>query len=287
MPQLLARNGPAKIKDSLTLYLTEIGRESLLAREDEVELARCARAGDQEAIDRLVTANLRFVVKVATQFRNRGLPLEDLVCEGNVGLIKAAYRFDGTRGVRFISYAVWWIRQSILKALCDTAGIVRLPQYKAQEIKKVKRMALTIEREEQRLPTPEEIGERLGLTPEVVADDLGLHRNYISLDAPVSDDGPSSLLDFMKAVEDSPVEDRLTEEAMRSDVIRALSLLKPREARVIGLYFGLNGNSQHTLQAIGDMFGCTKENVRLIKEKALRRLRVQSRRHILEKYTEN
>jgi len=286
----MAVAAPLKSKDTvdgLTLYLSEIGRETLLTREEEIELTKRARAGDKSALDRLVTANLRFVVKVSTGFRNRGLSLEDLVAEGNLGLIKAAYRFDETRGVRFISYAVWWIRQSILKALCDTAGIVRLPQYKAQEIKRVKRVAREISRNEHRPAKVEEIAKELDLDPEIVFDDLGLDRAHVSLDAPLATDGESSLLDFMAHEIEETVEAKLTQEALEGDIVRALDKLTAREARVIRLYFGVGGESAHTLQAIGDLFGCTKENIRLIKEKALGRLRLQGRRVLLYKYYEN
>lgn len=287
MASLQSSTSPYEPVDILSQYLNEIGREDLLDRESEVSLAREARAGDKEALDRLVMANLRFVVKVANQFRNRGLPLEDLISEGNYGLIKAAHRFDEAKGVRFISYAVWWIRQSILKALCETVGVVRYPQYKSQEIKRVKRVAREIERAEHREPKIEEIAGRLDLDPEIVAQDLVLGRSHLSLDAPITLDGDCALIDFLQTDFEDMVEARLTEEALGIDVQRAMGTLTPRQARVVQLYFGLGGESRHTLQAIGDQFGCTKENIRLIKEKALGRLRMQSRRAILEKYWEN
>ena len=281
---MTARVGDFSGLNAFTLYLTDIGRVDLLTREEEVDLARRANDGDKAALDHLVAANLRFVVKVATQYKNRGLSLEDLVCEGNLGLIKAAERFDETRGVRFISYAVWWIRQSILKALCDTGGIVRVPQYKAHEIRKVRRIAREIERKRCREPRVEEIARELELAPDVVAEDLGLARKHISLDMPVTVDSQAPLLDFFARTVDDPVVDRLTQECLVRDVGTALDDLTPREARVLRLYFGVDGESRHTLQAIGDLFGCTKENIRLIKEKALRRLRHQSRRDRLFKY---
>jgi RNA polymerase primary sigma factor len=286
---ITAPPSPARYEslDILSSYLNEIGRETLLNRETEVELARAARAGNRAALDRLVTANLRFVVKIANQFRNRGLPLEDLIGEGNVGLIKAAHRFDETKGVRFISYAVWWIRQSILKAVAEANGVVRYPQYKSQEIKRVKRVAREIENREHREARVEEIAERLELSPETVEHDLMLGRAHLSLDAPVSGEGDSPLMDFIETTFEDQVEAKLTEESLGRDVLRALSTLAPRQARVITLYFGLEGETPRTLQAIGDEFGCTKENIRLIKEKALGRLRMHSRRHLLEHYLEN
>ncbi len=286
---ITATSPPAKREplNILSSYLNEIGRETLISREAEVDLARAARAGDRAALDRLVTANLRFVVKIANQFRNRGLPLEDLIGEGNVGLIKAAHRFDETKGVRFISYAVWWIRQSILKAVAEANGVVRYPQYKSQEIKRVKRAAREIENREHREARIEEIAEELELSPETVEQDLVLGRAHLSLDAPVSEDGESPLMDFIETSFEDQVAAKLTEESLGRDVLRALSSLAPRQARVITLYFGLAGETPRTLQAIGDEFGCTKENIRLIKEKALGRLRMHSRRHLLEHYLEN
>lgn len=281
------RTAPQPSVDILSSYLNEIGRESLIDQETEIALARRARAGDRAALDRLVTANLRFVVKIANQFRNRGLPLEDLIGEGNMGLIKAAGRFDEERGVRFISYAVWWIRQSILKALAETSGVVRYPQYKSREIRRVRRAAAEIERAEHRDARIEEIAERLEMNPETVAHDLVLERSHLSLDAPIGHDAESPLLDFIETEFEDTVATKLMNEALSEDIFRALSILAPRQARVIMLYFGLCGQPRRTLQSIGEEFGCTKENVRLIKEKALGRLRRPIRRHLLEKYLEN
>jgi RNA polymerase primary sigma factor len=269
---------------SLDKYLHEIGKVELLTAEEEVTLARKIKEGDQEALAKLVKANLRFVVSVAKQYQNQGLSLPDLINEGNVGLIKAAQRFDETRGFKFISYAVWWIRQSILQALAEQARIVKLPLNKIGSINKVNRALAELEQRFEREPTIEELSEQLELAPEDIKEALRGNNRHLSMDAPISPDEDSSMYDVLLSP-DSPMPDKgLLNESLRREIERALSTLTPREANIIRLYFGLNGKHPLTLEEIGEEFDLTRERVRQIKEKALKRLKQTTRSKILKSY---
>lgn len=269
---------------SLDKYLHEIGKVGLLTAEEEVTLARKIKEGDQEALAKLVKANWRFVVSVAKQYQNQGLSLPDLINEGNVGLIKAAQRFDETRGFKFISYAVWWIRQSILQALAEQARIVKLPLNKIGSINKVNRALAELEQRFEREPTIEELSEQLELAPEDIKEALRGNNRHLSMDAPLTQDEDSSMYDVLLSP-DSPMPDKgLLNESLRREIERALSTLTPREANIIRLYFGLNGKHPLTLEEIGEEFDLTRERVRQIKEKALKRLKQTTRSKILKSY---
>ena len=271
---------------SLDKYLQEIGRVDLITAEEEVELARKIKEGDQLALEKLVKANLRFVVSVSKQYQNQGLTLPDLINEGNLGLIKAAQRFDETRGFKFISYAVWWIRQSILQALAEQSRIVRLPLNKIGSINKINKAFSLLEQEFERPPSAEELAELLEMTPEEVKQSLKNSGRHVSMDAPLKDgdDSSSNMYDVMTS-NDSPGPDRgLMTESLRREIERSLSTLTAREADVIRLYFGLNGKHPMTLEEIGERFDLTRERVRQIKEKAIRRLKHTSRSKILKTY---
>ncbi|HDP74518.1 MAG TPA: RNA polymerase sigma factor RpoD/SigA [Bacteroidales bacterium] len=269
---------------SLDKYLHEIGKVNLLTAEEEVILARKIKEGDQEALAKLVKANLRFVVSVAKQYQNQGLSLPDLINEGNVGLIKAAQRFDETRGFKFISYAVWWIRQSILQALAEQARIVKLPLNKIGSINKVNRALAELEQRFEREPTIEELSELLELALEDIKEALRGNNRHLSMDAPLTQDEDSSMYDVLLSP-DSPMPDKgLLNESLRREIERALSTLTPREANIIRLYYGLNGKHPLTLEEIGEEFDLTRERVRQIKEKALKRLKQTTRSKILKSY---
>ena len=269
---------------SLDKYLQEIGKVELLRPEQEVELARLIKEGDRTALERLTKANLRFVVSVAKQYQNQGLTLGDLINEGNVGLIKAAQRFDETRGFKFISYAVWWIRQSILQALAEQARIVRLPLNKIGFINKINRAFAQLEQEFEREPTNEELSNALNIPIDDVLDTLRSSGRHVSMDAPLIQGEDSTLMDIMPGEEHAPSpEYNLITESLRREIERALFTLTPREADVIRLYFGLN-ESPMTLEEIGERFELTRERVRQIKEKAIRRLKHTSRSKILKTY---
>ncbi|HON69853.1 MAG: RNA polymerase sigma factor RpoD/SigA [Tenuifilum sp.] len=269
---------------SLDKYLHEIGKVDLLTAEQEVTLARKIKEGDQEALAKLVKANLRFVVSVAKQYQNQGLSLPDLINEGNVGLIKAAQRFDETRGFKFISYAVWWIRQSILQALAEQARIVKLPLNKIGSINKVNRALAELEQRFEREPTIDELSEMLNLAPDDVKEALKGNNRHLSMDAPITQDEEGSMYDVLLSP-DSPMPDKgLLNESLRKEIERALSTLSPREANIIRLYFGLNGKHPLTLEEIGEEFDLTRERVRQIKEKALKRLKQTTRSKILKSY---
>jgi RNA polymerase primary sigma factor len=269
---------------SLDKYLQEIGKVELLRPEQEVELARLIKEGDRTALERLTKANLRFVVSVAKQYQNQGLTLGDLINEGNVGLIKAAQRFDETRGFKFISYAVWWIRQSILQALAEQARIVRLPLNKIGFINKINRAFAQLEQEFEREPTNEELSTALNIPIDDVLDTLRSSGRHVSMDAPLIQGEDSTLMDIMPGEEHAPSpEYNLITESLRREIERALFTLTPREADVIRLYFGLN-ESPMTLEEIGERFELTRERVRQIKEKAIRRLKHTSRSKILKTY---
>ncbi len=269
---------------SLDKYLQEIGKVDLISADDEVELAQKIKAGDERALDRLVKANLRFVVSVAKQYQNQGLTLPDLINEGNLGLIKAARRFDETRGFKFISYAVWWIRQSILQALAEQSRIVRLPLNKIGSINKINKMFARLEQENERPPSPEEIAKQLDMTVSDVKESMKNSGRHVSMDAPLIEGEDSNLYDVLRSGE-SPIPDKsLMHESLRTEILRALDTLTPREADVVLLYFGLGDKHPMTLEEIGETFDLTRERVRQIKEKAIRRLKHTSRSKILRTY---
>jgi RNA polymerase primary sigma factor len=262
---------------SLDKYLQEIGREELISVEEEVELAQRIKKGDQTALEKLTRANLRFVVSVAKQYQNQGLSLPDLINEGNLGLIKAAEKFDETRGFKFISYAVWWIRQSILQALAEQSRIVRLPLNQVGSLNKINKAYSKFEQENERKPSPEELAEQLELPADKVADTLRVSGRHISVDAPFVEGEDNSLLDVL-VNSDSPNADRaLINESLAKEIERALATLTERESDIIRLFFGI-GCQEMTLEEIGERFGLTRERVRQIKEKAIRRLRHTSRK---------
>ncbi|WP_296638414.1 sigma-70 family RNA polymerase sigma factor [Polaribacter sp.] len=269
---------------SLDKYLQEIGKVDLITADEEVELAQLIKAGDQRALEKLTKANLRFVVSVAKQYQNQGLTLPDLINEGNLGLIKAAKRFDETRGFKFISYAVWWIRQSILQALAEQSRIVRLPLNKIGSINKINKMYAFLEQENERPPSPEEIAKKLDMTVNDVKESMKNSGRHVSMDAPLIEGEDSNLYDVLNSGE-SPNPDRvLLHESLRIEIDRALETLTPREADVVKLYFGLGEHQPMTLEEIGETFDLTRERVRQIKEKAIRRLKHTSRSKILMTY---
>ncbi len=268
---------------SLDKYLQEIGKEELITVEEEVELAQRIKKGDQAALEKLTRANLRFVVSVAKQYQNQGLSLPDLINEGNLGLIKAAEKFDETRGFKFISYAVWWIRQSILQALAEQSRIVRLPLNQVGSLNKINKAFSKFEQENERKPSPEELAESLELPADKVADTLRVSGRHVSVDAPFVDGEDNSLLDVL-VNNDSPNADRsLIMESLAREIHRALATLTERESDIIRLFFGI-GCQEMTLEEIGERFGLTRERVRQIKEKAIRRLRHTSRSKLLKTY---
>jgi len=269
---------------SLDLYLREIGRTPLITAQQEVELAKRIKLGDQQALEKLTKANLRFVVSVAKQYQNQGLSLADLINEGNIGLIKAAKRFDETRGFKFISYAVWWIRQAILQALAEQSRIVRLPLNRVGTLHKIGKISSSLEQEYGRVPSPDEIAKELDLSSVEVSDTLKISNSHLSLDAPFSVSEDNSLMDVLEdEFQPAPDEDLLTE-SLKVEIEKALNTLSPREAKVINLYFGLNTEKALTLEEIGTRFNLTRERVRQIKEKAIRRLRHASRSKSLRAY---
>ena len=269
---------------SLDKYLQEIGKVDLITAEMEVELAQRIKAGDQIALEKLTKANLRFVVSVAKQYQNQGLTLPDLINEGNLGLIKAAKRFDETRGFKFISYAVWWIRQSILQALAEQSRIVRLPLNKIGSINKINKTYAFLEQAHERVPSAEEIAKELDMTVSDVKEAMKNSGRHVSMDAPLVEGEDSNLYDVLRSGE-SPNPDReLMHESLRTEIERALETLTPREADVVRLYFGLGNQHPMTLEEIGETFDLTRERVRQIKEKAIRRLKHTSRSKILKTY---
>ena len=269
---------------SLDKYLQEIGKVDLITADEEVELAQRIKAGDQAALEKLTKANLRFVVSVAKQYQNQGLTLPDLINEGNLGLIKAAQRFDETRGFKFISYAVWWIRQSILQALAEQSRIVRLPLNKIGSINKINKTFAFLEQAHERVPSAEEIAKELDMTVEDVKQSLKNSGRHVSMDAPLIDGEDSNLYDVLRSGESPNPDKELLHESLRTEIERALETLTPREADVIRLYFGLAGQHSMTLEEIGETFDLTRERVRQIKEKAIRRLKHTSRSKILKTY---
>jgi len=269
---------------SLDKYLHEIGKVELISADEEVELARRIKSGDQEALTKLVNANLRFVVSVSKQYQNQGLSLPDLINEGNLGLIKAAQRFDETRGFKFISYAVWWIRQSILQALAEQARIVRLPLNKIGSINKINKTFSRLEQEFEREPTAEEIAIALDMIPKEVKEYLKSSGKHVSMDAPLAPDEDSDMYDVFVTDEISLPDKQLINESLKKEIDRILTTLSPREADIVRMYYGLNGKHPHTLEEIGEQFDLTRERVRQIKEKAIRRLKHTSKSKLLKKY---
>ncbi|MBN2273612.1 MAG: sigma-70 family RNA polymerase sigma factor [Bacteroidales bacterium] len=269
---------------SLDKYLHEIGKVDLISAEEEVELASRIKNGDEKALDKLIRANLRFVVSVSKQYQNQGLSLPDLINEGNLGLIKAAQRFDETRGFKFISYAVWWIRQSILQALAEQARIVRLPLNKIGSINKINKTFSDLEQKYEREPSLQEIAEVLEMAPDDVKEALKSAGRHVSMDAPITQDEETTLYDVILS-KDSPSPDKsLLTDSLRKEIERVLSTLTYREANIIRLYFGLNGKHPHTLEEIGEEFSLTRERVRQIKEKAIKRLKNATRCKLLKAY---
>jgi len=269
---------------SLDKYLQEIGKVDLLTPDEEVELAQRIRRGDQIALEKLTKANLRFVVSVAKQYQNQGLSLGDLINEGNLGLIKAGQRFDETRGFKFISYAVWWIRQSILQALAEQSRIVRLPLNRVGSLNKISRTFSELEQRFEREPSPDELADVLEVKTSEVVDTMKISGRHVSMDAPFVQGEENSLLDVLENDSQETPDSELMNDSLRREVQRALSTLTPREADVISYYFGLNGEHSMTLEEIGEKFNLTRERVRQIKEKAIRRLRHTSRSKALKPY---
>ena len=269
---------------SLDKYLQEIGKVDLITAEEEVELARRIKQGDEDALEKLTKANLRFVVSVSKQYQNQGLNLPDLINEGNMGLIKAAQRFDETRGFKFISYAVWWIRQSILQALAEQSRIVRLPLNKIGSINKINKAIARLEQENEREPDAKEIAGELEITVTEVKESMRNAGRHVSMDAPLIQDEDNTMYDVLKSEESVTPETGLLYESLRKEIDRAISTLTQREADVIKLYFGLNESHPMTLEEIGEQFDLTRERVRQIKEKAIRRLKHTSRSKILKSY---
>lgn len=268
---------------SLDKYLQEIGHEELLTTDQEVELAQRIRKGDKRALERLTKANLRFVVSVAKQYQNQGLSLPDLINEGNVGLIKAAEKFDETRGFKFISYAVWWIRQSILQAIAEQSRLVRLPLNQVGSVNKIARELSRFEQEHERKPSVDEIAERVDLPEDKIADAMKANSRHVSMDAPIADGEDSSLIDFLSG--DSSNTDReLAIESLKAEVSRILKLLTDKEQKVLRAFFGIDGSPEMTLDEIGEKYNLTRERVRQIKEKALRRLRHNTKNKLLKSY---
>ena len=269
--------------ESLEKYLQEIGREELLSTDEEVELAQRIRKGDRRALDKLTKANLRFVVSVAKQYQNQGLSLPDLINEGNLGLIKAAEKFDETRGFKFISYAVWWIRQSILQAIAEQSRIVRLPLNQVGSVNKINRILSKFEQENERRPSVDEISEQIDLPEDKVGEAMLANTRHVSVDAPFVDGEDNSLLDVL-VNDDAPMADRqLVAESLRSEISNVLKTLNERERCVIRAFYGI-GEPEMTLEEIGNKYGLTRERVRQIKEKAIRRLRSNTKNEMLKSY---
>ena len=279
----ITKSIPNRESDSLDKYLQEIGHEELISVEEEVELAQRIKKGDRKALEKLTKANLRFVVSVAKQYQNQGLSLPDLINEGNLGLIKAAEKFDETRGFKFISYAVWWIRQSILQAIAEQSRIVRLPLNQVGSVNKINRVLNKFEQEHERRPSIEEIADNVDLPQEKIEEAMKVNSRHVSVDAPFAEGEDNSLLDVLPN-NDSPMADRkLVLESLREEINRALQTLNERERNIIEAFFGIN-QPEMTLEEIGDKYGLTRERVRQIKEKAIRRLRHNTKNKLLKSY---
>lgn len=269
---------------SLDKYLQDIGKIQLITAEEEVELAQRIRAGDQQALDKLTTANLRFVVSVSKQYQNQGLTLPDLINEGNAGLVKAAKRFDETRGFKFISYAVWWIRQAILQALAEQSRIVRLPLNKIGSINKINKAYSFLEQTHERPPSAQEIAHSLDISVTEVKQSLKISSRHVSMDAPLREGETSTLYDVVNANESPKPDANLMRASLNTEVNRALDMLSDKEAEVLRHYYGINDSHPMSLQEIGDSFGLTRERVRQIKEKGIKRLRHTSKSKVLKTY---
>ncbi len=264
-------------------YLQEIGHEDLVSVEEEVELAQRIKKGDREALDKLTKANLRFVVSVAKQYQNQGLSLPDLINEGNLGLIKAAEKFDETRGFKFISYAVWWIRQSILQAIAEQSRIVRLPLNQVGSVNKINRVLNKFEQENERRPSVDEIAEKVDIPHDKIEEAMKISNRHVSVDAPFSDGDDNSLLDILPNTDSPTADENLVLESLHEEINRALQTLNERERSIIEAFFGIN-QSEMTLEEIGAKYGLTRERVRQIKEKAIRRLRHNTKNKLLKSY---
>jgi len=269
---------------SLDQYLREISQYPLISREDEVELATSIRRGDEESLDKLVRSNLRFVVSVAKKYQNQGVSLSDLINEGNLGLIRAAHKFDETKGIKFISYAVWWIRQAILQALAEQSRIVRVPLNRAGTLHRIGKRSSALQQELGREPTVEEIAEGMDISEEEVAKTLSISQTHLSLDAPLTPGEDNKLIDYLPDTQNAGPDQETFERALTDSIDEVLCTLKEREAKILRLYFGLDGREPMTLEEIGSMMGITRERVRQIKEKALARLRHVSRAKALESF---
>lgn len=268
---------------ALDKYLQEIGHEDLISIEEEIELAQRIKKGDRKALEKLTKANLRFVVSVAKQYQNQGLSLPDLINEGNLGLIKAAEKFDETRGFKFISYAVWWIRQSILQAIAEQSRIVRLPLNQVGSVNKINRILNKFEQEHERRPNVDEIADQIDLSEDKIIEAMKVNGKHISVDAPIMEGADSSLLDVLPNTESPMADNELVMESLREEVASALNVLNERERNIIECFYGIN-QREMTLEEIGDKFGLTRERVRQIKEKALRRLRQNTKSKQLKAY---
>jgi RNA polymerase primary sigma factor len=269
---------------SLDQYLREISQYPLISREDEVDLAKSIKRGCEQSLDKLVRSNLRFVVSVAKKYQNQGVSLSDLINEGNLGLIRAAHKFDETKGIKFISYAVWWIRQAILQALAEQSRIVRVPLNRAGTLHRIGKRSSALQQELGREPTVEEIAEGMDISEEEVAKTLSISQSHLSLDAPLTPGEDNKLLDYLPDTQNAGPDQETFERALTDSIEEVLSTLKEREAKILRLYFGLDGQEPMTLEEIGSMMGITRERVRQIKEKALARLRHVSRARALESF---
>ena len=268
---------------SLDKYLQEIGHEELISAEEEVELARRIKTGDRKALEKLTKANLRFVVSVATQYQNQGLSLPDLINEGNIGLLKAAEKFDETRGFKFISYAVWWIRQSILQAIAEQGRVVRLPLNQVGSVNRINKVLSKFEQENERRPSVDEIADKTDLPHEKIEDVLKVNTRQVSVDAPMADGDGTSMIDFMQSDSDSSTDEELLKESLRAEIASALSVLNDRERNVIEAFYGIN-QPECTMEEIGKKYGLTRERVRQIREKAIRRLKQNTQNKMLKAY---
>jgi len=284
VPMSVLRGRASFREGSLDQYLKEISQYPLIDRDEEVRLAQGIRAGEGEALDKLVRSNLRFVVSVAKKYQNQGVPLSDLINEGNLGLIRAAHKFDETKGIKFISYAVWWIRQAILQALAEQSRIVRVPLNRAGALHRIGRRSSSLLQELGREPTVEEIADDLDITEDEVQRTLAISQSHLSLDAPMTPGEDNRLLDYLPDQYSPGPEDETYDHALKNTVEEALSSLKERESKILRLYFGLDDQEPMTLEEIGSLMGITRERVRQIKEKALQRLRHASRARFLETF---
>lgn len=268
---------------SLDKYLQEIGHEELISAEEEVELARRIKTGDRKALEKLTKANLRFVVSVAKQYQNQGLSLPDLINEGNIGLLKAAEKFDETRGFKFISYAVWWIRHSILQAIAEQGRVVRLPLNQVGSVNRINKVLSKFEQENERRPSVDEIADKTDLPHEKIEDVLKVNTRQVSVDAPMADGDGTSMIDFMQSDSDSSTDEELLKESLRAEIASALSVLNDRERNVIEAFYGIN-QPECTMEEIGKKYGLTRERVRQIREKAIRRLKQNTQNKMLKAY---